>query len=194
MNNSENQIEILLDKRNSRFKSNLTRRLIQTVWYLLLLGTPTILLTKLNGHLALYILIPFIIFWLTWDYLEERRFTYTTLYLSLNSIKDELYSENIDLRNRGKVITADLSKCTVVLKELRLGRLFIPGYVLIIKQGSKVVYRQKDSYLIARLEIKQIADRLIDYQVEKGRQIKSISLFEEIKMKIKTLANNGNKK
>ncbi|AEL27315.1 hypothetical protein [Cyclobacterium marinum] len=191
MNNSENHINILLDKRDSRFKSYLTRRLIQIAWYLLLLGTPTLLLVKTNGLIALYILIPFIIFWLTWDYLEERRFKYTTLFLSLNSIKGELYSENIDIENREKVITVDLSKCTVILKELRLGQFYVPGYELLVKQGSKVVYRQKDSYVIARLEIKEIADKLIDYQVEKGRQIKPISLFEKIKIKMKTLANNG---
>ncbi|WP_163379420.1 hypothetical protein [Cyclobacterium sp. SYSU L10401] len=78
-----------------------------------------------------------------------------------------------------------MKKSKVKLKELRFGRLNVPGYELIICEGSEVVYRQNDSSIISRRTIKKVAEQIIEYQVKKGRQQKPVNLIKKLKTKIK---------
>ncbi len=157
---------ILFDGRNDKFRFYHVRLLVQTFWYLIIFGVPTILLYKNDGHLALSILIPFIILWLFTDYLSERRFRYTTVFITLDIKTQVLSIENIDRKAQLQKMLFALNDIDIKLKKLMLGQISVPNYELVIQSSEGVKYRQKGNYVLSTSRIKEIAEKLKAYQTD----------------------------
>lgn len=183
-------IKVLFDRRSSSLKSYRLRYLIQTTWYLILFGTATILLYMESGIVAFYFIGPLLTVWLIWDYLSERRFEYTTLYISLDTHTETLTIENIDKKNCSSKMNLKMNEIKIKLKELRLGQFYVPNYELIISKGESVSYRQKGNFIISGSRIKEVANKLIEHQILRGNQKPKDNFSKTLKKKIKTLANS----
>lgn len=170
MTNEEDIITTLIDERNGRLKSFKIRFLIQLTWNFIILGSPAFFLYKETGVLSFYFTFPIIVIWLTWFLFKEKRFKQTTFYMTLDSTKDCLYIESIDKKSKIRPMTINLNTVEIRLDERRLGRLHVPGYELTILKDKKVVYRERDGFLISRLKLKEIGEKLIKIQVDNGRQ------------------------
>jgi hypothetical protein len=53
-----------------------------------------------------------------------------------------------------------LNSINVELKELRLGSLYVPNYMLIIRHEKKIITKQKSNLVWGRYEIKEMVDKL----------------------------------
>jgi len=98
--------------------------------------------------------------------LSERRFRYTTVFITLDIKTQVLSIENIDRKAQLQKMLFALNDIDIKLKKLMLGQISVPNYELVIQSSEGVKYRQKGNYVLSTSRIKEIAEKLKAYQTD----------------------------
>lgn len=137
------------------------RILLDVVWLLLLFILATVyVVTNSSFEYAWVVGLFFLILLVFESYSSWKNEKYLLMHLEVSSesnsvhvvvnIFDEVHLDEI----------YPISSISVELKELRFGRLFVPNYMLVLKNQGNVILKQRGNAVWKRTEIKEITGQL----------------------------------
>lgn len=137
------------------------RILLDIGWLLLLFILATVyVLTNSSFEYAWVVGLFFLILLAFESYLSWKNEKYLLMLLKVSSESNSIHV----IVNKFDEVHLDetypISSVSVELKELRFGRLFVPNYMLVLKNQGNVILRQRGNAVWKRTEIKKITEQL----------------------------------
>ena len=137
------------------------RILLEVGWLLLLFILATVYVLTNSSFEYAWVLGLFFLILLSFEsYSSWKNEKYL---LTLLKVSSESNSVHVVVNKFDEVYLDEayhISSISVELKELRFGRLFVPNYMLVLKNQGKVILKQRGNAVWKRTEIKRIAEQL----------------------------------